>query len=188
MGCPLYAILQKLICNTTIHKHKVPSTLLWNLDHASLDRLLDYLNAQRSQATIPQEWKPAGITVVTNPNNTLKLYNLCPISLKCCLGKLFEHIHNGMSGNLEDDLHFPDTTFYFRAYFITSHNRFTSLSPDIKGAFDNVSHTHLISTNCGTTYTSYVKASLTNRTAMLGLSHLRSPLFLHDHKVRPKDK
>lgn len=116
----LEAVLHKLTRSTTPDKDKIWNKLLRNLDHASIDHLLDYLNAQWAQGTIPPQWKHAEITLVPKPNKPLQLDKLRPISLTSCLGKLFEHlVYNRIYAYREDNHHFPDTMFGFHPHLTT---------------------------------------------------------------------
>ncbi|XP_077520071.1 putative nicotine oxidoreductase [Amblyomma americanum] len=61
---------------------------------------------------------------------------------------------------------------------------------DIKGAFDNVSHSAIIEeltiTHCGKRAQDYVRAFLSNRTATVGLGDLRSDVFETPNKGTPQ--
>ncbi|KAM7313515.1 hypothetical protein ISCGN_003377 [Ixodes scapularis] len=154
-----------------------------------------------------QQWKHADITLIPKPGKPLNPKNLRPISLTSCVGKLFEHmVHNRLSPHIEDKDYFPDTMYGFRPHLSThdillqlkkevldslnNHSKRSILTLDIKGAFDNISHQAILqgvaSTNCGERTYKYFASFLTNRTATVGIGHLRSDTFTTIPKGTPQ--
>ncbi|KAM7293892.1 hypothetical protein ISCGN_023467 [Ixodes scapularis] len=154
-----------------------------------------------------QQWKHADITLIPKPGKPLNPKNLRPISLTSCVGKLFEHmVHNRLSSHIEDKDYFPDTMYGFRPHLSTqdillqlkeevldslnNHSKRSILTLDIKGAFDNISHQAILqgvaSTNCGERTYKYFASFLTNRTATVGIGHLRSDTFTTIPKGTPQ--
>ncbi|KAM7294210.1 hypothetical protein ISCGN_023729 [Ixodes scapularis] len=153
------------------------------------------------------KWKHADITLIPKPGKPLNPKNLRPISLTSCVGKLFEHmVHNRLSPHIEDKDYFPDTMYGFRPHLSTqdillqlkeevldslnNHSKRSILTLDIKGAFDNISHQAILqgvaSTNCGERTYKYFASFLTNRTATVGIGHLRSDTFTTIPKGTPQ--
>lgn len=73
---------------------------------------------------------------------------------------------------------------------LTNHHKFSILALDIKGAFDNITHQAILqglaSTNCGHRLYNYIVSFLTNRTATVGIGHLRSDNFQTIPKGTPQ--
>ncbi|KAM7297198.1 hypothetical protein ISCGN_022351 [Ixodes scapularis] len=185
---------QDLTRNTSPGRDGVENRLLRNLDEESFSTLTQYLNRIWDSAKIPAEWKHAEIVLISKPGKTPSLENLRPISLTSCLGKLLEHVVlNRLQPYLEKTGTFSYTMFGFRSQLSTQDillqlkedildniSRTTTqavLALDIKGAFDNVSHTtvlqNLASTNCGQRTYEYVRDFLKNRTATIGIESIR---------------
>ncbi|KAM7298867.1 venom metalloproteinase antarease-like TtrivMP_A [Ixodes scapularis] len=154
-----------------------------------------------------QQWKHADVTLIPKPGKPLNPKNLRPISLTSCVGKLFEHMaHDRLSPHVEGKGYFPDTMYGFRPHLSTqdillqlkeevldslnNHSKRSILALDIKGAFDNISHQAILqgvaSTNCGERTYKYFASFLTNRTATVGIGHLRSDTFATIPNVTPQ--
>ncbi|XP_042149280.1 uncharacterized protein LOC121837649 [Ixodes scapularis] len=73
---------------------------------------------------------------------------------------------------------------------LNNHSKRSILTLDIKGAFDNISHQAILqgvaSTNCGERTYKYFASFLTNRTATVGIGHLRSDTFTTIPKGTPQ--
>lgn len=194
----LEAELSKLIRNTTPGHDHISNKLLRNLDDLAFENLLQFINSHWARGTLPPQWRHADITLIPKPNKSVSLSNLRPISLTSCVGKLMEHlVHTRLTDYIEDNALLPNTMYGFRPHLSTQdillqlkediilripkNHKYCILALDIKGAFDNVTHDAILhglaTLNPGSNTYNYVKAFLTERTATVGLGHLRSPKF-----------
>lgn len=135
---------------------------LANLDNPSLLELTDHLKDIWQTGIFPEEWKTAEVKLIPKPNKPPSTDNLRPIFLTSCAGKLLEQIVlNRLQAYLEDHDKLPGTMFGFRSHLSTqdivlqlkeevllpaARNSPTAiLALDLKGAFDNVKHTAILS-------------------------------------------
>lgn len=181
---------------------QVTYRLLANLDGNSLDNLLHHINTHWSSGRLPPQWKTAEIRFIPKPNKSPHLDNLRPISLTSCVGKLVERlILRRLQPFLEERGLFPNTMYGFRKHLsthdillrlkeevlapATRHSPRAILALDLKGAFDNVLHSAILSrlnqTGCGHRVYSYISDFLTQRQAILKVGDLTSdPILLGD--------
>lgn len=166
----LYAALAKFTHNTSPGYGKVTNRILRNLPDKAINGPLDYMNDCREKGELPTVWKHAEVIMIPKPNKPPQIANLRLISLSSCTGKLLEHmVHDRLTAYLEESGLMPDTMFGFRQllsaqdillqlkedllHYLEWHKRFSTLSTDAKGAFDNVQHEAILQnlqdTNCG---------------------------------------
>lgn len=157
--------------------------------------LLQYYNYCWDKGELPAAWKHSEVIMIPKPNKPIAVYNLRPISLTSCVGKLFEHmIHGRLTSHLEDNGYFPGTMFGFRQLLSTQdillllkedladqlgkNSKSSLLAINVKSAFDNVSHKAILQnledTGCGSKIYGYVQSFLTGRTATVVIYNIRS--------------
>lgn len=186
----LRAGLAKMRRGTAPGQDKITVKLLANLPDPAYEALLEYINAiWRGEHPIPPDWKTSLVTFILKAGKTVNIDNLRPISLTSCVGKLMETmVRDRLSEYLEDSNTFADTMFGFRPHksaqdvlLLLKHeiidpvehpsNDKVVLALDMKGAFDNVKHsvilTHLSETHCGKNTFNYIKDFLTDRVALV---------------------
>lgn len=203
----LLRALSTLTRNTAPGHDHITYKLLRNLDEQNIDALLDYYNHHWAHGTLPPQWRHADISLLPKPNKPVHLDNLRPISLTSCAGKLLEHlVTRRLTAHLNDTEQLPHTMFGFRAHLsaqdihlqlkadiidrLSKTHPSTILALDIKGAFDNVSHTAILNqlqtTGCGQSTYNYVRAFLTDRTATISIGPHRSDRFNTPAKGTPQ--
>ncbi|XP_040078313.3 LOW QUALITY PROTEIN: uncharacterized protein LOC120850040, partial [Ixodes scapularis] len=203
----IVAALRNLTRNTTPGRDRVNNKTLRNLDDRATECLLKHINESWETGKIPACWKHADVTMIPKPGKPITVQNLRPISLTSCVGKLFEHmVHNRLSPYLEENEFLPNTMFGFRPLLSTqdillqlkedvidnlsTQHKSAILALDIKGAFDNISHSAVLDslqrTNCGQKTYNFVRDFLTDRTATIGLGNLRTEQIKAPQKGTPQ--
>ncbi|KAM7314956.1 uncharacterized protein ISCGN_004740 [Ixodes scapularis] len=199
--------LAKIRRNTAPGLDKVTNKALANLDNPSLLELTDHLNDIWQTGILPEDWKTAEVKLIPKPNKPPSTDNLRPISLTSCAGKLLEHIVlNRLQSYLEDHDKLPVTMFGFRSHLSTqdvllqlkeevmlpaTRNSPTAiLALDLKGAFDNVKHTAILSQlntlDCGHRTYQYIKDFLSGRRAILKVGDLATDPVLLGSRGTPQ--
>lgn len=203
----IVAALRNLTRNTTPGRDRVNNKTLRNLDDRATECLLKHINESWETGKIPACWKHADVTMIPKPGKPITVQNLRPISLTSCVGKLFEHmVHNRLSPYLEENEFLPNTMFGFRPLLSTqdillqlkedvidnlsTQHKSAILALDVKGAFDNISHSAVLDslqrTNCGQKTYNFVRDFLTDRTATIGLGNLRTEQIKAPQKGTPQ--
>lgn len=165
------AALANLRRDTAPEGDRITVAVLANLSEKSIQELTDFINAIWDGAPIPDEWKTSIVHFIPKPGKEINTDNLRPISLTLCVGKLMEKmVCTRLSAYFEEQGLFSPTMFGFRAHLSTQdvllqlkrevtdpphgeHGDRAILTLDLKGAFDNVKHSKILSnlnsTNCG---------------------------------------
>ncbi|KAM7285300.1 hypothetical protein ISCGN_032252 [Ixodes scapularis] len=199
--------LAKIRRNTAPGLDQVTNKALANLDNPSLLELTDHLNDIWRTGILPEDWKTAEVKLIPKPNKPPNTDNLRPISLTSCAGKLLEHIVlNRLQSYIEDHDKLPVTMFGFRSHLSTqdvllqlkeevmlpaTRNSPTAiLALDLKGAFDNVKHTAILSQlntlDCGHRTYQYIKDFLSGRRAILKVGDLATDPVLLGSRGTPQ--
>nr|XP_050027928.1 uncharacterized protein LOC126523329 [Dermacentor andersoni] len=126
-----------------------------------LGQLTDYINECWRVDKVPLAWKSADVSFIPKPGKKANIYNLRPISLTSCAGKLMEKaVHARLSAYLEENYYIPHSMFGFMERLSTQdvllqlkmevidppNNRSSTaiLTLDFKGAFDNVKRSKIL--------------------------------------------
>ncbi|KAM7289972.1 hypothetical protein ISCGN_030100 [Ixodes scapularis] len=187
--------ISKLKPNSAPGPDGITNRTLRNLDDSSITDITDYINTCWREGRIPESWKHAKVILIPKPGKPLTLEHLRPISLTSCLGKLMEHIIlDRLTNHMNDADLFPHTMVGFRAGLSTQDillqlseqiikstgNLDTAaiLALDLTKAFDNVTHESILgglgSVNPGERTYNYIKAFLSERTAVVNVGDLTS--------------
>lgn len=204
----LFAAAQSARRNTAPGPDKLTYAMLRNLSDEHLEKLTDYFNRQVwDRGTLPTQWKEASIVLIPKAGKARSLYNLRPISLTSCLGKLFEKvILNRLTNHLEENDYLSDSMYGFRQHlstqdiFLRLHDEVITNIPtgaehvvvalDLKSAFDTIAHDlilqELSSTACGEKTYNYIRSFLTGRKATIGLGEVRSETLEMPNRGTPQ--
>lgn len=85
------AAMQKLRTTSAPGADKI-NKMLRNLDERSVQAIKELFNRCSQDRALPAQWTHDRITFIPKQGKPVDIKSLHPISLKSCLGKLFEHV------------------------------------------------------------------------------------------------
>lgn len=200
--------LTKMRRGTAPGRDGITVSLLANLPDQAHLSLLHLINSIWDGSPLPTEWTTSVVTFIPKSAKSVSIEALRPISLTSCAGKLMETmVRERLSAYLEARRTFADTMFGFRPHLSAQdvllqlqhdiiepttmrHNDKAVLALDLRGAFDNVKHstilTNLSTTNCGQKTFNYIRAFLSHRTAFIRLNSTEHGPYLLGTRGTPQ--